>query len=95
MPPQIVLGTFIVAFIGNSFVDGAVNSSITQSVFPAPAVRRQALVLTYFSMILGLFTLLGVLTIPDIAREGAEFVTRLQSDNIWVILVEKMRRGVG
>lgn len=89
----IVLGTFIVAFFGNSFVHGAQSTSFMQS-FPKP-IRRQSLVLVYFLMILGLFTLLGVLTIPDIAREGADFVNRLQSDNIWVILVEKMRRGVG
>ncbi|PNH08413.1 hypothetical protein TSOC_005022, partial [Tetrabaena socialis] len=91
----IVLGTFIVSFIGNSFVENAQESQLVQSVLPKAHMRRQVLVLIYFSMILGLFTLLGVLTIPDIAREGADFVKRLQSDNIWVILVEKMRRGVG
>lgn len=37
----------------------------------------------------------GVLTIPDIASEGVDFVNRLQSDNIWVVLVEKMRAGLG
>ncbi len=35
------------------------------------------------------------MTIPDIASEGADFVNRLQSDNIWVVLVEKMRAGLG
>lgn len=92
---QMVLGTFIVSFIGNSFVEGAQESPMVRSLLPTPTVRRQVLVLLYFLMILGLFTLLGVLTIPDIAREGADFMNRLQSDNIWVILVEKMRRGVG
>lgn len=33
--------------------------------------------------------------VPDIAAEGADFVRRLQSDNIWVVLVEKMRKGLG
>jgi hypothetical protein len=28
--------------------------------------------------------LFGVMTIPDIAREGADFVNRLKSDNVWV-----------
>ena len=37
----------------------------------------------------------GVLTIPDIAREGADFVSRLKSDNVWVVLVEKTRKGLG
>ncbi|KAG2430880.1 hypothetical protein HXX76_009854 [Chlamydomonas incerta] len=90
-----VLGTFIVSFIGNSFVQNAQESQLVQSLLPTQPMRRQVLVLMYFFMILGIFTLLGVLTIPDIAREGADFVNRLQSDNIWVILVEKMRRGVG
>jgi predicted PurR-regulated permease PerM len=40
-------------------------------------------------------SLFGVLTIPDIAREGADFVSRLKSDNVWVVLVEKMRTGLG
>lgn len=79
-----VLGTFIVSFIGNSFVEGAQEAPIVQSFLPKPTARRQVLVLLYFLMILGVFTLLGVLTIPDIAREGADFVNRLQSDNIWV-----------
>jgi predicted PurR-regulated permease PerM len=52
-------------------------------------------VLSYFLSIIAFITLFGVLTIPDIAREGAEFVTRLKSDNVWVILVEKMRDGLG
>ena len=36
-----------------------------------------------------------MLTIPDIAREGADFVNRLKSDNVWVVLVEKTRAGLG
>ena len=28
-------------------------------------------------------------------REGADFVSRLQSDNIWVVVLEKVRAGVG
>jgi hypothetical protein len=43
----------------------------------------------------GWLAAVGVLTIPDIASEGVEFVNRLQSDNIWVVLVEKMRAGLG
>jgi hypothetical protein len=30
------------------------------------------------------FSLFGVLTIPDIAREAADFINRLKSDNVWV-----------
>lgn len=86
-----VLGTFIVSFIGNSFVQNAQEAQLVQSLLPTQPMRRQVLVLLYFFMILGIFTLLGVLTIPDIAREGADFVNRLQSDNIWV----RARTGAG
>lgn len=51
--------------------------------------------LAYFLLIASVFTLFGVTTIPDLVREGADFVNRLQSDNIWVVVLEKMRAGVG
>lgn len=57
--------------------------------------RRRAMVLLYFAIIIAFFTTFGLLTIPDIAREGVDFVNRLQSDGIWVVLVEKMRLGLG
>lgn len=66
-----------------------------KSLVPNDQTRRRCLVGTYFLSILAVVTLFGVLTIPDIAKEGADFVNRLQSDNIWVILVEKTRRGLG
>ena len=34
-------------------------------------------------------------TIPDIIRESADFVSRLQSDSIWTVVLEKVRHGVG
>ena len=87
------MGTFILAFIGNSFVHSARQSA---GVLPlSPTWRRRSLVLLYFTMIVSIVTLFGVLTIPDIIREGADFVSRLQSDNIWVIVLEKLRHGVG
>ncbi len=46
--------------------------------------RRKPHIQNVHPVIQGIFVLLGVLTIPDIAREGADFVNRLQSDNIWV-----------
>jgi hypothetical protein len=57
--------------------------------------RRRVLVVIYFAIIIAFITLFGVLTIPDIVREGADFIKRLKSDNVWVILVEKMRHGLG
>lgn len=28
-------------------------------------------------------------------REGADFVGRLQTENLWVVVLEKMRKGLG
>jgi len=91
----IAIGTFIVSFIGNSFVNWSDRSRAMQVVSAVPAVRRRILVAVFFSFIAALLSLFGLLTIPDIVREGADFVGRLQSDNIWVVLVQKMREGLG
>jgi hypothetical protein len=40
-------------------------------------------------------TLFGVLTIPDIVREGSDFVQRLKAENVWVVVLEKLRHGIG
>jgi len=45
------------------------------------------LVAGYFSLIVAACALFGVMTIPDIVREGADFVQRLKSDSIWVVVV--------
>ena len=90
---QIFMGTFILAFVGNSFVHSFRKST---GFLPLSAQwRRRCLVLLYFTGIVSIVTLFGVLTIPDIIREGADFVSRLQSDNIWVVVLEKLRHGIG
>lgn len=91
----IVMGTFIVAFIGNSFITNTIDSQLLQMVQPQRDTRRRLLVVIYFAIIIAFITLFGVMTIPDIVREGADFIRRLKSDNVWVILVEKMRHGLG
>ncbi len=52
-------------------------------------------VVTYFLIIASVVGVFGVLTIPDMAREGADFIRRLQTETVWVVLVEKMRSGMG
>lgn len=89
----IAMGVFIISFIGNSFVE-AMNQSKWFASFN-PQARRRFTVIMYFSIIIAVVVFFGVATIPDIAREGAEFVRRLKSDNVWVVLVEKMRAGLG
>ena len=88
------MGTFIIAFIGNNFVESTQNWRALEPLGPPPA-RRRFMVVVYFLTIVALITSFGVVTIPDIVREGADFVQRLQSDNIWVVLVEKIRSGCG
>ena len=87
------MGTFIIAFIGDGFVRSAQRTVVFNRI--PPAWRRRLLVVMYFAAILSLVVLFGVMTIPNIIREGADFVSRLQSDNIWVIVLEKMRSGLG
>lgn len=89
------MGTFIVAFIGNGFVGSAQKSTALGFFNSRPIVRRRLLVLLYFSSIVSVVFLFGVMTIPDIIREGADFVRRLKSENVWMVVLEKMRNGLG
>ena len=91
----IAMGTFIVSFIGHSFIAGALDTQPLRWLSPDRDKQRRILVVAFFTIIIAFITLFGVLTIPDIAREGADFVNRLKSDNVWVVLVEKMRTGLG
>ena len=89
------MGTFIVAFIGNGFVSSTQKSTALKFLNSRPMLRRRLLVLMYFSGIVSVVFLFGVMTIPDIIREGADFVRRLKSENVWVVVLEKMRNGLG
>lgn len=88
------MGTFVLSFIGNGFVRSAQRSMLFPAAIP-PGLRRKMLVLLYFAAIVSCVTLFGVMTIPDIIREAADFVSRLQSDSIWVVVLEKLRQGLG
>lgn len=87
------MGTFIISTIGNSFVHETTSSPLLR--FIPEATRRRLLVLFFFALIVALLTTFGANTIPDIAREGVDFVQRLQNNNIWVVVLEKMRSGLG
>ncbi|KAL6785199.1 hypothetical protein ACKKBG_A02845 [Auxenochlorella protothecoides x Auxenochlorella symbiontica] len=89
----IMMGTFIVSFIGNGFVNSAQNTPLLRRL--TPSARRHVLVSAYFIAIISMFCLFGVLIIPDVVREGFDFVQRLQTDNIWVVVLQKMRDGLG
>ncbi|CAG9462957.1 unnamed protein product [Pedinophyceae sp. YPF-701] len=89
----IAMGTFVIGFIGQTLV------SWTQKRLVPPTLRhvftRHALVACYFLAIFGALAAFGLVTIPNIVSEGTDFVARLQSDNIWTVILEKMRAGLG
>jgi len=93
----IAMGTFIISFVGNGFVTSAEASPLFSPFLrnTSPQMRRRILVVTFYSGIAMLFTFFGVLIIPDVIREGADFVHRLQTENLWVVVLEKMRKGLG
>ena len=92
---QIVMGTFIVAFIGNGFVASTQKSSALKWLDSKPMLRRRVLVLLYFSAIVSVVVFFGVMTIPDIVREGTDFVRRLKSENAWVVVLERLLFHLG
>jgi len=89
----IAMGTFIISFIGNGFVQSTRNAPLLRNL--SSTTRRRLLVVVYFIAIVSVLGLFGVLTAPDIIREGSDFVTRLKSDNVYVVVLEKMRHGLG
>jgi len=90
------MGTFVLSFIGNSFVEGAHR---LPAMSPLKSVsekwQRRSLVLLFYAIIVSTIAIFGLMTIPNLIREGADFVSRLQSDNIWVVVLEKLRHGLG
>ena len=84
---KIFMGTFVVSFIGNGIVRSAQSTRLFSRLVKGTRLRRRVLVAGYFSLIVAACALFGVMTIPDIVREGADFVQRLKSDSIWVVVV--------
>ena len=83
------MGTFVVSFIGNGIVRSAQSTRLFSRLVKGSRLRRRVLVAGYFSLIVAACALFGVMTIPDIVREGADFVQRLKSDSIWVVVVRE------
>ncbi len=57
--------------------------------------RRRLLTFLWFSIIILALTGFGLITIPSITREGAELVHRIQSENPYVLLGDKLRSCLG
>mmetsp|Transcript_13428 Transcript_13428/g.19356 ORF Transcript_13428/g.19356 Transcript_13428/m.19356 type:complete len:466 (-) Transcript_13428:543-1940(-) len=84
----VALGTFIVGYIGNSFVQ--YFSERTNGKIP-----RKAIVLAYYSLIISIVALLGITTIPKVISEGQYFIQSLQSSNPYVFFADGIRSTLG
>lgn len=86
----------MLSFVGNSFVASAHRySAFSPFKSRSEMWRRRSLVLLFYAAIVSIVTIFGLMTIPNLIREGSDFVSRLQSDNIWVVVLEKLRDGLG
>ena len=83
---QICMGTFILTFVGRSLTVWLQESVRLSRFVKSSTMRRKIVVISYFFTIAAILTVFGVLTIPYIVREGADFVSRLQAENIWCVL---------
>lgn len=89
----IAIGSFILCFLGNSIIDWAQRLPAMERV--PSGMRRKLLVVSYFSFIVLLVVGFGCLTVPNVLREGTDFISRLQNENMWVVVTDKMRQGLG
>eukprot|EP00898_Chlorokybus_atmophyticus_P001557 jgi/Chlat1/2401/Chrsp17S02657 len=81
------IGTFVMTYVGNSLVQ-----SFEQRL---PQVNRRMLVVGWFAIIVLLLLAIGLLTVPRVIREGAYFIHRVQSENPYVMLSDKLRASLG
>ena len=64
---QIAMGTFILSFIGNSFVASAQRATLPRFLASEPQ-RRRALVLVFYAAIVSIVSIFGLMTIPSLIR---------------------------
>ena len=51
--------------------------------------------MVYFTAILAVLGLFGIVTIPAIVSEGTDFMHRLQQENAWSVILKDVREGLG
>jgi len=86
----LIIGTFILSYLGNSVVEWA------QRRWPDTYVhKRSALVSAYFLLIIVVLVGFGILTLPSLVREASDFISRLENEDIYVVVSQKMRLGLG
>lgn len=89
---QLAGTTFILSYLGNSLVDvGATRMPAQVGVMKT----RRLLAVCMYALIICAVVGFGLLTIPSITREGADLVSRIQAENPYVLLGEKLRLALG
>lgn len=89
---QLAGTTFILSYLGNSLVDaGAARMPPQVGVMKT----RRLLAVCMYALIILAVVGFGLLTIPSIMREGADLVSRIQAENPYVLLGEKLRLALG
>ena len=78
--------TFILSFTGNSVI------SLGASRFPG---RRRLFTLLWFGAIVLSVTCIGLVTIPSVAREGAELLSRVQAEDPALFAAQNLRQLLG
>lgn len=68
---------------------------VNYEFFGVQRASRKVLVVLYFTIILAVLASFGIVTIPAIITEGADFMRRLQQENAWSVLLTDVREGLG
>jgi predicted PurR-regulated permease PerM len=83
---QIIMGTVVLSVIGNSVVSWA------EDYLPG---RRRLLVATMYVVILAALIGVGVMYIPRLTQEGAKLIARIQTEDPYTLVSDKLRSALG
>ncbi|KAH8952230.1 hypothetical protein BDL97_09G072100 [Sphagnum fallax] len=82
----IIMGTVVLSVIGNSVVSWA------EDYLPG---RRRLLVATMYVVILAALIGVGVMYIPRLTQEGAKLIARIQTEDPYTLVSDKLRSALG
>jgi hypothetical protein len=82
----IIMGTVVLSVIGNSVVSWA------EDYLPG---RRRLLVATMYVVILAALIGVGVMYIPRLTQEGAKLIARIQNEDPYTLVSDKLRSALG
>jgi predicted PurR-regulated permease PerM len=80
------MGTVVLSVIGNSVVSWA------EDYLPG---RRRLLVATMYVVILAALIGVGVMYIPRLTQEGAKLIARIQTEDPYTLVSDKLRSALG